>query len=62
MQFGIQNSVIAWDDPWHRESCKTMMRTGRGSMVSLAGSASRINGSSSRLSRNIWASISMSIT
>lgn len=30
MQFGIQNSVIAWDDPWHRESCKTMMRTGEG--------------------------------
>lgn len=30
MKFGVQNSVIAWDDPWHRESCKTMMRTGEG--------------------------------
>lgn len=28
MRFGIQGPVIAWDDPWHRESCKTMMRTG----------------------------------
>ncbi len=28
MKFGVQNSVVAWDDPWHLQSCKTMMRTG----------------------------------
>lgn len=28
MRFGVQGPVIAWDDPWHRESCKTLMRTG----------------------------------
>ena len=28
MKFGVQGPVIAWDDPWHGESCKTLLRTG----------------------------------
>ena len=27
-RFGVQNSVMGWNDPWHEQSCKTMMRTG----------------------------------
>lgn len=30
MEFGLQNSVMGWDDPWHAASCRTKMRTGEG--------------------------------
>lgn len=30
MKFGLQNSVMGWDDPWYPDASRTLMRTGEG--------------------------------
>ncbi len=31
--FGVQGTVMGWDDPWHPEASKTKMRTGEGKII-----------------------------